>query len=109
MRPILLHPGDNVLVLAKAIHAGQSIEINGAPMLAPGEVAMSPKVARLALMIGEKVLKYGAPIGSMTAAANGRCPRCWATTNSSSPTRPSTRSVRPVCRCGARAKEHSNG
>jgi hypothetical protein len=69
MKPILLHPDDNVLVLAAPIRAGQAIEIDGRVLLAPGDVAVGHKIARHPLVIGEKVLKYGAPIGSMTAAA----------------------------------------
>lgn len=69
MKPILLHPDDNVLVLAEAIRAGQAIEIDGASLSAPGDVAVGHKVARRALVVGEKVLKYGAPIGSMIAPA----------------------------------------
>ena len=68
MKPILLHPDDNVLVLAAPITAGQAIEIDGAPLIAPHDVAVGHKIARRALAVGDKVLKYGAPIGSMTAA-----------------------------------------
>jgi len=69
MKPILLHPDDNVLVLAEPITAGQAIEIDGAPVIPPQDVAVGHKIARRALSVGDKVLKYGAPIGSMTAAA----------------------------------------
>jgi len=69
MKPILLHPDDNVLVLAGPIAAGQVIEIDGASHTAPGDVAVGHKIARRALTVGEKILKYGAPIGSMTAPA----------------------------------------
>jgi hypothetical protein len=69
MKPILLHPDDNVLVLAEPIQAGQTIQIDGAELVAPGDVAVGHKIARRALVAGEKILKYGAPIGSMTAAA----------------------------------------
>lgn len=69
MKPILLHPDDNVLVLAEAIHTGQAIEIDGAMVVAPGDVAVGHKIARHALAVGDKVLKYGAPIGSMTTPA----------------------------------------
>ncbi|UAL12663.1 UxaA family hydrolase [Caulobacter segnis] len=69
MKPILLHPDDNVLVLAEPIRAGQTIEIDGQALVAPGDVAVGHKIARRALVAGEKILKYGAPIGSMTAAA----------------------------------------
>jgi (2R)-sulfolactate sulfo-lyase subunit alpha len=69
MKPILLHPDDNVLVLAEPIRAGQAIEIDGQALVASGDVAVGHKIARRPLAVGEKVLKYGAPIGSMTAAA----------------------------------------
>ena len=69
MKPILLHPDDNVLVLAEPVAAGQAIEIDGARLIAPQNVAVGHKIARRALAVGDKVLKYGAPIGSMTAAA----------------------------------------
>ena len=69
MKPILLHPDDNVLVLAAAIQAGQPIEIDGVMLAAPHDVAVGHKIARQALAVGDKVLKYGAPIGSMTQAA----------------------------------------
>jgi (2R)-sulfolactate sulfo-lyase subunit alpha len=69
VKSILLHPDDNVLVLAEAISAGQAIEIDGASLAAPHDVAVGHKIARHALAVGDKVLKYGAPIGSMTAPA----------------------------------------
>lgn len=69
MKSILLHPDDNVLVLAEPLRAGQAIEIDGVTLLAPNDVAVGHKIARRTLVVGEKVLKYGAPIGSMTAPA----------------------------------------
>ncbi|ADG10306.1 altronate hydrolase [Caulobacter segnis] len=69
MSVVLLHPDDNILVLAAPIQAGQRLEIDGQPIVAAGDVAVGHKIARRPLSVGEKVLKYGAPIGSMTAAA----------------------------------------
>ena len=69
MKPILLHPDDNVVVLAEPIRAGQAIEIDGVALVALDDVAVGHKIARRLLAVGDKVLKYGAPIGSMTAAA----------------------------------------
>jgi len=66
---ILLARGDNVLVCAAPITAGQPLEIDGETFVAPGDVPRGHKVARHALVVGDKVLKYGAPIGSMTAPA----------------------------------------
>ena len=69
MSVVLLHPDDNILVLAAPIQAGQALQIDGQTIIAVGDVAVGHKIARRALSIGEKVLKYGAPIGSMTASA----------------------------------------
>jgi hypothetical protein len=64
---VLLSPGDNVLVCAGPITAGQSIVIDGERFAAPQDVPTGHKVARRALAVGEKVIKYGAPIGSVVA------------------------------------------
>ena len=63
---LLLHPDDNVLVCVAAIQAGDAMAIDGEAMSAPESVTVGHKVARRALDEGEKVLKYGAPIGSIT-------------------------------------------
>lgn len=69
---ILLSEGDNVLVSAGAIVRGQPLVIDGETFSAPQDIPVGHKVARRALQPGEKVLKYGAPIGSMlTPAAPG--------------------------------------
>ncbi|WP_044559041.1 UxaA family hydrolase [Azospirillum sp. B4] len=65
---ILLHPDDNVLVVRAAIRAGDALDIDGIPITAAQDVTVGHKLARRALAAGDKVLKYGAPIGSMTAA-----------------------------------------
>ena len=59
---ILLHPDDNVLVCVAAIAAGEAVAVVEA-------IAVGHKVARRPLAAGERVLKYGAPIGSMTRPA----------------------------------------
>jgi hypothetical protein len=69
MSLILLHPDDNVLVLSAPVHVGDVLTIDGAAVTAMAEVAVGHKLARHALAAGAKVLKYGAPIGSMTAPA----------------------------------------
>ncbi len=69
MSLILLHPDDNVLVLSAPVHVGDVLTIDGATVTATAEVAVGHKLARQALAAGAKVLKYGAPIGSMTAPA----------------------------------------
>lgn len=73
MSLILLHPDDNVLVLSAPVHAGQVVTIDGQAVTAGADVGVGHKLARHALAVGDKVLKYGAPIGSITApvAAGG--------------------------------------
>ena len=67
-RLLLLHPTDNILVCATRVSAGDRLTIDGAALVAPEAVEVGHKVARRALASGEKVIKYGAPIGSATAA-----------------------------------------
>jgi hypothetical protein len=67
-RLILLHPDDNVLICTAPIRAGEPMPIDGRSVIACEDVALGHKVARQALVPGDKVIKYGVPIGSMTAA-----------------------------------------
>jgi (2R)-sulfolactate sulfo-lyase subunit alpha len=69
MSLILLHPDDNVLVLSAPIRAGDALTIDDRLVTATADVTVGHKLARHALAAGDKVLKYGAPIGSMTAPA----------------------------------------
>ena len=66
---LLLHPDDTVLVCRRQAAAGETVTLDGDAVALPGAVAVGHKVARRALRPGDKVVKYGAPIGSMTAAA----------------------------------------
>lgn len=66
---ILLHPDDNILVVTAAVSAGDPIVIDGEAVAAPHPIAVGHKVARRMLAPGDKVYKYGAPIGSMIAPA----------------------------------------
>ena len=66
---ILLHETDNVLVCIGPIETGDPLTIDGREVTARQDIAVGHKVARHALKPGDKILKYGAPIGSMTEAA----------------------------------------
>ncbi|SEJ88439.1 D-threo-aldose 1-dehydrogenase [Sphingobium sp. AP50] len=68
-RLILLHPNDNVLICVRAIEAGDILPSSGGTIPAREGIAIGHKVARTALCAGDKIIKYGAPIGSMTADA----------------------------------------
>jgi len=65
---LLLHPDDNILVARRAIAAGERVEIDGESVLVPASIELGHKLARRAIAADARVLKYGAPIGSMKAA-----------------------------------------
>lgn len=65
-RALLLHPDDTVLICVQPIAAGDQLEIDGLCVDAPQAVDVGHKLARRALHPGDKVLKHGAPIGSIT-------------------------------------------
>jgi altronate dehydratase len=64
----LLHlaPEDNVAVAKTTIQAGESVLIGGQPVVLARAIPTGHKVAVVAIAAGEKVKKYGAPIGSAT-------------------------------------------
>lgn len=66
---ILLHPLDNVLICVAPIAAGDELTVSGGTIPAREGITVGHKVARTALAAGDKIIKYGAPIGSMTADA----------------------------------------
>lgn len=66
---ILLHNDDNVLVCRVRAEAGETVVIDGATLPLPVTVEVGHKIARSDLKTGDKIFKYGAPIGSMTADA----------------------------------------
>jgi hypothetical protein len=65
-RLLLLSPDDNVFVLRAAIEAGETLTISGKVATIRNRIGMGHKLARGAITAGDKVLKYGAPIGSAT-------------------------------------------
>jgi hypothetical protein len=65
---LLLHPDDNILVARRDIVAGERVELDGESFTIPKAVELGHKLARRALAADTRVLKYGAPIGSMKAA-----------------------------------------
>jgi D-threo-aldose 1-dehydrogenase len=65
---ILLHPDDNVLICVAPISAGDRLLTSSGDIPAREDIMVGHKVARWALSAGDKIIKYGAPIGSMTAA-----------------------------------------
>ena len=65
---IVLHPQDNILVCVTQLRAGDLVVIDGQPVVIQADVGVGHKIARYPLSGGDKVYRYGAPIGSMIAA-----------------------------------------
>ena len=65
-RVLRLSPEDNVGVATESIEAGESIHIGGRAVEICVRVPTGHKLALGTIAAGEKVLKYGAPIGSAT-------------------------------------------
>ena len=67
-RLLLLHPGDTVFVLRDQIAAGEMILVDGAQVRVQQGLGLGHKIARLAVAPGDRVVKYGAPIGRASRA-----------------------------------------
>lgn len=66
-RLLLLSPDDNVFVLRAAIEAGETVTLENGTATLPARLGMGHKIARRSIAPGEKIVKYGAPIGTATA------------------------------------------
>jgi len=66
-RLVLLAPDDNCVVVAQALHAGDRVSIDGESVAVAKAIGVGHKLARRAIARGEKVLKYGAIIGTASA------------------------------------------
>jgi hypothetical protein len=67
MCAIRLAPIDNIVVLTRRVSAGDSATVEGLAILIDRPLDLGHKVALLPIAAGEKILKYGVPIGSATA------------------------------------------
>ena len=65
-RVIRLDAADNVIVTAAAIAEGETLLVDSRPLTVAQPVPIGHKVAARPIAAGEKVVKYGAPIGSAT-------------------------------------------
>lgn len=63
-RLIILMPEDTVVVVRCSISKGEILVINGAKITLDVAVSMGHKLALRPMSVGDKVLKYGASIGS---------------------------------------------
>lgn len=67
-RLLLLSPGDTVFVLRNQIAAGEAVMVEGVAVAFPQALGLGHKIARLPVAAGDKVIKYGAPIGRAACA-----------------------------------------
>ena len=67
-RLLKLADEDNVSAVARAIEAGEKIRIDGQIVRVTQRLPVGFKVANRAIAAGEKIIKYGVPIGTATAA-----------------------------------------
>lgn len=66
-RLLLMAPEDNCLIARVPLVAGDALEIDGAVAVLAEDIPLGYKVSRHALKAGDKVLRYGAIIGTVTA------------------------------------------
>jgi hypothetical protein len=65
-RLLLLSERDNVIVTCASLKKGDIVSLDGAAVVVRADAPLGFKIARCDLAPGEKVLKYGAVIGSAT-------------------------------------------
>lgn len=65
---LLLHPDDNVLVVAHRLEVGDTVLIDGCSYKIQNKIDVGHKVARCAMSAGCKIVRYGAAIGSLTTS-----------------------------------------
>lgn len=64
---IRLSPLDNVAVACRTLVPGETIEVDGAALPITERVDLGHKISVSSLKAGDKIVKYGMPIGSATA------------------------------------------
>jgi len=64
---LLMSAEDNCMIARTALAKGDTVTIDGQAVTLSQNILIGHKVARRALAVGDKVLRYGALIGSITA------------------------------------------
>ena len=67
-RLLRLHPDDNVLTAITTLGSETQILVDHREMTTTGVVPLGHKVAARHIQAGQKIIKYGVPIGSATCA-----------------------------------------
>lgn len=63
---VTLNESDNVLICCQSLHSNESIEIDQQRLVVSCAIDVGHKIARRAIKQGEKVIRWGVPIGSAT-------------------------------------------
>ncbi len=63
-----LRDGDDVVITTRPVLAGERLDLDGQPLLAPEDIGIGYKVAARDLEVGDVVLRLGTPIGRITAS-----------------------------------------
>ena len=63
---LLMSEQDNCLIARSTLRVGDVVEIDGRQVVLTQDIDLGHKLARRPLAVGDKVLRYGAPIGSVT-------------------------------------------
>jgi len=66
---IVMNEADNVGIARRRLSVGTVVEADGGRFTLAAEIATGHKVARRPIKAGERVIRWGAPIGSTTADA----------------------------------------
>jgi altronate dehydratase small subunit len=67
-RILIINDGDNVGVACTRLAAGTTLTVRDCQITISGEVELGHKIALEPLAAGAKIVKWGAPIGSVTGA-----------------------------------------
>jgi (2R)-sulfolactate sulfo-lyase subunit alpha len=62
-----IHPDDNICVATHKLTAGSTIHCHDISFTLDADVALGSKLALTNLQAGDKVIKFGEPIGSLAA------------------------------------------
>ena len=63
---IRINQNDNVFVVSVMIEAGEEMEIEGLVIKFTNSLGLGHKIAATQILQGEKIIKFGVPIGSAT-------------------------------------------
>lgn len=67
---VTLNESDNVLICCQSLAPSESVEIDQQHFVIQDEIDVGHKIARRAIKQGEKVIRWGVPIGSATLDIN---------------------------------------